>query len=313
MIYLNELRIGENIRQTVYLCKTKQQLVSKQGKSYYSLLLQDKTGTADGKIWDITQGIEHFEAMDYIKIDAMVTEFQGEPQLKITRLQKCSEGEYDPADYIPVSKRNIEEMYGELKGQIASVKNKYLNELLTNCFINDKDFAKKFKEHSAAKNVHHGFMGGLLEHTTSVTRNCSYFAENYPMLNRDLLVTAAMLHDVGKIWELENFPQNDYSDEGQLLGHIYIGANYISGLIDNIQGFPQKLKNELIHCILAHHGELEYGSPKKPALAEALALSMADNLDAKMETMLELFESTDDNGWLGFQRLLDTNIRKTSK
>ena len=155
----------------------------------------------------------------------------------------------------------------------------------------------------------------LLEHTVSVTRNCNYFAQNYPFLNRDLLITAAIFHDIGKLKELSAFPANDYTDAGQLLGHIMVGAEWVGEGIRSIEGFPVVLENELKHCILAHHGELEYGSPKKPALVEAMALSFADNVDAKMETMREILANVPDNNleWQGYSRLLETNIRKTSK
>ena len=142
-------------------------------------------------------------------------------------------------------------------------------------------------------------MGGLLEHTLSVVKMCDYFSKQYPALNRDLLLTAAMFHDIGKTKELSAFPENDYTDEGQLLGHIIIGV--------------QMLEHELIHCILAHHGELEYGSPKKPALIEALALNLADNADAKLETMTEILKGAGDNmGWLGYNRFMESNVRRTS-
>ena len=143
---------------------------------------------------------------------------------------------------------------------------------------------------------------------------CDYFSKQYPALNRDLLQTAAMFHDIGKTKELSSFPENDYTDEGQLIGHIIIGAQMIQERAAAIPGFPKKLENELVHCILAHHGELEYGSPKKPALIEALALNLADNADAKLETMTELLRGAgDNNGWLGFNRFMDSNIRKTSE
>ena len=146
-----------------------------------------------------------------------------------------------------------------------------------------------------------------------MVQTCDYISLQYTYLNRDLLITAAMLHDIGKLWELSPFPENDYTDEGQLLGHIMIGANKIEEAIHQIPDFPKKLKTELLHCILAHHGELEFGSPKKPALAEALALSMADNLDAKLETFKEALAGAipDSTAWLGFNRLLDSNIRRT--
>ena len=141
---------------------------------------------------------------------------------------------------------------------------------------------------------------------------CEYYTKAYPMLNRDLLISVAILHDIGKTRELSDFPQNDYTDEGQLMGHIVIGAHLAMEKMDGIEGFPKKLYSEVTHCILAHHGEYEFGSPKKPALMEAVALHFADNTDAKMETMKEIFSATTDDGWLGYNRLIDSNIRKTS-
>ena len=312
MRYLKDLREGEMLSET-YLCKSKQVLQTKAGKSYYSLVLQDKTGTFDGKVWDLGPGVEHFEAMDYIRVEGQIVSFQNALQFNIRRVRKCHEGEYDPREYMPCTEKDVKEMLQELTCYIKSLQNEYLRTLAEKFFLEDKEFVKAFQNHSAAKAVHHGFVGGLLEHTVSVTRLCDYIAKNYPVIKRDLLLTAAMFHDVGKLYELSTFPENDYTDAGQLLGHIYIGAEVLSKKIDTIPNFPEKLKNELLHCILAHHGELEYGSPKKPALAEALALSMADNLDAKLETMTELLAGTEEKGWLGFQRLFDSNVRKTSE
>ena len=313
MKFIETLREGERINE-IYLCKSKQAALTKYGKPYDNVLLQDKTGTLDAKIWDPgSVGIDEFDALDYIAVTGDVTSFQGNLQLSIKRVRKVGEGEYEPENYLPVSDKDIDEMYQEMMGYIASVKNPYLSRLL-HMFFDDQAFAKAFKFHSAAKSVHHGFVGGLLEHTVSVTRNCNYFAQNYPFLNRDLLLTAAMFHDIGKLKELSTFPANDYTDAGQLLGHIMIGAEWIGEKIREIDGFPEVLANELKHCILAHHGELEYGSPKKPALVEALALSFADNLDAKMETVREVLAGVPENNlqWQGFNRLLDTNIRRTS-
>lgn len=313
MKFIETLREGERINE-IYLCKFKQAALTKSGKPYDNVILQDKTGTLDAKIWDPgSVGIDEFDAMDYIAVTGDITSFQGNLQMSIKRVRKVGEGEYEPENYLPVSDKDIDEMYGEMMGYIASVKNPYLSKLL-HMFFDNAAFAKAFKFHSAAKSVHHGFVGGLLEHTVSVTRNCNYFAENYPFLNRDLLLTAAMLHDIGKLKELSTFPENDYTDAGQLLGHIMIGAEWVGDKIREIDGFPVVLANELKHCILAHHGELEYGSPKKPALVEAMALSFADNLDAKMETMREVLAGVPENNlqWQGFNRLLDTNIRRTS-
>ena len=194
------------------------------------------------------------------------------------------------------------------------VENPYLQQLLKSIFVEDKAFVKAFQFSSAAKSVHHGFVGGLLEHTLSVTKLCEYYIQSYPMLNADLLYTAAMCHDIGKVHELSPFPENDYTDVGQLLGHIMIGAEMVGARIREIRGFPTRLANELKHCILAHHGELEYGSPKKPALLEAVALNFADNTDAHMQTMMEALKAGGENqGWLGYNRLLESNIRRTGK
>ena len=314
MKYIEELREGERIGE-VYLCKHKQTATTKAGKPYDSLILQDKTGTLDAKIWDVgSSGIEEFDKLDYIYVVGDVTSFQGALQLNVKRVKKMSETDVNPSDYLPVSEYNIEEMYQKLLAYIAQMKHPYLKQLAESFFA-DADFAKRFQFHSAAKSVHHGFVGGLVEHTLHVTQICDFFSKLYPMLNRDLLLTAAMFHDIGKLTELSTFPANDYTDDGQLLGHIMIGAMEVQKHIDQIEVFPKRTASELIHCILAHHGELEYGSPKKPALAEAIALSFADNSDAKLETMREALSNIPENSleWQGFNRFLDSNIRRTSK
>ena len=314
MRYIETFREGNHISD-IYLCKTKQIQLTKTGKEYGNLILQDKTGTIEAKIWDLSSpGVGEFDAMDYVHIEADVTLFQNAHQLNVRRIRTAREGEYVEADYLPVSKKEIGKMYEELLGFVRSVKNPWLNRLLSGYFVEDKDFAKTFQFHSAAKTVHHGFVGGLLEHTLSVVKLCDYYAGYYKTLNRDLLLTAAMFHDVGKMQELSRFPENDYTDDGQLLGHIMIGTEMISERIRQIPDFPPRLASELKHCILAHHGELEYGSPKKPALLEALALNFADNTDARMETMIEALAAGGTNkGWLGYNRLLETNIRKTTE
>ena len=314
MRYIDTFREGMHIAD-VYLCKNKQIALTKNGKEYGNLVMQDKTGTIDAKIWDLgSPGVGKFETMDYVHVEADVTLFQNSFQLNVRRIRRAQEGEYVEADYLPVSKKDIKKMYEELLGYIRSVKNPYLQKLLCGYFVENAAFAKAFQFHSAAKTVHHGFVGGLLEHTLSVTRLCDYYAGYYPMINRDLLLTAAIFHDIGKTRELSRFPENDYTDDGQLLGHIIIGTEMVGESIRSIPGFPEKLATELKHCILAHHGELEYGSPKKPALLEALALNFADNTDAKMKTMIEALRSGGDNkGWLGYNRLLESNIRKTTE
>lgn len=311
MRFINELRDGDNVRE-IYLCKQFQSLQSKLGKTYYALMLQDKTGLLDGKVWEINNAIDHFEAMDFIAVEGKIVLYQDKPQLNINRIRKAREGEYDPADYMPASRYAIDDMYKELLDIAGRVREPHLKALLDSFFVQDKEFIKAFRTHSAAKSVHHGFIGGLLEHTVSVARICDAFAKNYELLNRDLLLTAALCHDIGKVRELSNFPENDYTDEGNLLGHIVLGSEMISDKIRGIEGFPKILESELKHCILAHHGKLEYGSPKLPAIAEAMALNFADNMDAKMESMRELLDGMDIKAdWMGFQRNFESNVRRT--
>ncbi len=312
MRFITELREGDVI-SSIYLCKDKKTLQTKAGKNYYSMQLHDKTGSVDAKVWDLSNGIDHFDSMDYIQVDAQVTSFQGSLQLNVKRIRRATEGEYDPRDYMPCSKKNLDDMQAELLEMIRSVKDVHLKALLEKFFVEDKETAEKFKMHSAAKTMHHNFVGGLLEHSLSVAKICDFFAKQYPVIRRDLLVTAALCHDIGKIKEISDFPENDYTDEGQLIGHIVTGTMMIEGAANQIEGFPKQLKDELEHLILSHHGELEFGSPKKPALIEAVALSFADNADAKLEGFIELLDGNHDKGtaWLGFSRMFETNIRAT--
>jgi 3'-5' exoribonuclease len=314
MKYIKDLREGDKLSNEIYLCKTKQTLTTKNGRNYDSLVLQDKTGSIDAKIWDLTREIGQYEAVDFVHIDALVISYQDSLQLNINRIYKAHEGEYYPEDYYPMTTKNIDTMYREIKEYIALIKEPNLKALSEHFFIEDTAFMKAFKNHSAAKNIHHGFVGGLLEHTLSVVKLCEYYAKNYPIINKDLLITAALFHDIGKVEELSTFPENDYTDDGQLLGHIFIGANKVHEHIRKMGKFPPKLENELIHCILAHHGELEYGSPKKPAIIEAMALHFADNTDAKLQTMTEVLSAADPKlEWMGYQRMFESNIRRSTK
>lgn len=313
MRFIDGLCEGETIRN-VYLCKGKRSAETRNGKPYDNLILQDKTGTLDGKVWDPnSQGIADYDEKDFIEVFGDVINYNGNLQLNIRQIRKAEEGEYNPADYMPTTEKSVDGMYEELTAYIRQISNKYLRQVLEFYYIKDEAFIKKFKAHSAAKTVHHGFSGGLLEHTLSVTRMCDYFATSYSILNRDLLLSSAILHDIGKVKELSVFPDNDYTDEGQLIGHIVIGVEMINDAIRSIPGFPEKLAHELKHCIVAHHGELEYGSPKKPALAEAVALNMADSTDAKLQTLTELFKGKTGTDWLGYNRLFESNLRRASE
>lgn len=311
MRYINTLVEGETIRN-IYLCKGKRSAETRNGKPYDNLILQDKTGTLDGKVWDPnSNGIADYDEMDFIEVFGDVISYNNNLQLNIRQIRKAYEDEYVAADYMPTTEKSTDSMFEELIGYVKKIDNDYLRQAVEYYFVNDEAFIKTFVGHSAAKTVHHGFAGGLLEHTLSVVKMCEYMVSAYPILNKDLLYAAAICHDIGKTKELSPFPTNDYTDDGQLLGHIVIGVEMISDAVRSIPGFPEQLASELKHCIVAHHGELEYGSPKKPALAEALALNFADTTDAKMQTLTELFKDKKNNDWLGYNRLFESNLRKT--
>ena len=315
MKYIKDLHEGERISD-IYMVKNKVSATTKNGKAYDIVTLQDRTGTVDAKIWEPNDpGIDEFDKLDYIDVNGEVTSFNNALQVNIRRARKARDGEYDPADYLPVSSKNIDVMYDDLIKLINSIDNQYYKQLLQDFFVNDEVFVKKFKFSSAAKSVHHGFVGGLLEHTLSVTKLCNYYTTAYPILKRDLLLTAAMCHDIGKVIELSPFPENDYTDEGNLLGHIVMGSNMVGRKAARIEGFPAKDLIQLQHCILAHHGKLEYGSPKTPSLIEAMALSYADDTDAKMETFKEVLDNAAGTlnpvGWLGYNKFLESNVRAT--
>lgn len=311
MKFIKDYKEGDRVFD-IYLCKHKTSAVTKNGKAYETALLQDKTGTIEAKIWDPnSMGIVDFDDLSYVEVYGDITSFQGAMQINVKRTRVAQPGEYDPKNYLPVSAYDLDEMYAEIVKFIGSITNPYLNKLCNMFFVEDEAFKKAFVNSSAAKTVHHGFIGGLMEHTLSVTKLCDFYCTRYRKLNRDLLITAALCHDIGKTRELSSFPENDYTDEGNFLGHIVMGTEMIGEKIREIDGFPERLAFELKHCIISHHGELEYGSPKKPAIIEAVALNFADNTDAKMETFTELLDATTETGWLGYNRLLETNVTST--
>lgn len=311
MKYINELREGENIIEH-YLCKSRQTMKSRNGKNYLSLKLQDKTGMVDAKVWDLNNDIQSFQENDFIKVDAFVTTFNNELQLNVKRIRRSREGEYDPADFVPSTDKNIDEMYDQLMSYIKTMKNPYLKKLLEEIFLRHPVISKEFKYHSAAKAMHHSFRGGLVEHTLSVTQLCDFLAPRYNYVNRDILVASAMLHDVGKVLELSDFPTNDYTDDGQLLGHLILGSELIRDAAAKIDGFPKRLESLMKHCMLSHHGEYEYGSPKLPSTPEAFLLHCADNLDAKTKMIEEALAADSTQGhWAGYNRMLQRNLSRS--
>jgi len=298
MKFISEFKNGERIVGH-YLCSQKQVLKTKTGKDYFSLNLQDKTGHINAKVWEVDSNeIQDFEQGDFIKIDGLIKIFNENLQLSVERIRKSHDAEYDLSDYIPVTKKNIDELKNKLDRFIKSVKNIYLRDLLLNFFDenNKQALIKSFVRYSAGKSMHHSYVGGLLEHTISVTEICDFMSTRCELINRDILICVALLHDIGKIFELSDFPVNDYTDDGELLGHISIGADLISKQIDQIENFPRDLRASVIHCILSHHGEYEFGSPKLPRTIEAIVLHFADNLDAKTKMFEEAIESDSTDG-----------------
>ncbi|NDL66764.1 3'-5' exoribonuclease YhaM family protein [Anaerotalea alkaliphila] len=311
MRYIKDIKEGDNVSEH-YLCASKQILKTRVGKTYYSLLLQDKTGSMDTKIWELSDGIANFEAGDYVKVEGSVVSFQGGLQLNVRRLRKSQTGEVDPKEYVPTVEGDMEQMYQELLGYVDKIGNAHLSQLAKKFFVEDKAFAERFKTHTAAKTMHHNVMGGLLEHTLGILRMCEFLADAYPTVDRDLLFVGALFHDMGKTRELSSFPILEYTDEGQLVGHIVMAVEWIGEKIREIPGFPAPLANLVKHMVLAHHGELEYGSPKKPAVLEAVLLHYADNIDAKVQTFGRILSETDkESNWSYYQKPFESSIRRT--
>ena len=273
---------------TTFLVKVKEVRSKKSGEPYLSLILGDKSGNLDAKMWENVEAVEStFSKDDFVKIKGLVQVYRNKKQLTIHRLRRCEETEVEFGDYFPKTSKNIDSMFSELYDLAKSVENSYLNQLLVN-LLNDSEFAVKFKEAPAAKSLHHAWLGGLLEHTLSLCKLCKITAQHYPEVNLDLLMTGAIIHDIGKIEELEYNRNFNYSTKGQLLGHMIIELDLVNQKISEIEEFPLQLKTLVQHLIVSHHGEYEFGSPKLPMFPEALLLHCLDNLDSKLASMLAL-------------------------
>jgi len=312
MRYIEDIRDGESIIGH-YLCKKKDKLLTKSGKNYLSLILADKTGSVAAKAWTLNNDIQNFEAGDFIKIEGAAQIFQDEIQLNVRKIRKSMAGEYLPADYIPTTDKDVDAVYAAVCAFIDSIENPHIARLLNAIFVDNKDIADAFLSHSAAKNMHHSYMGGLCEHTLNVAQICEFLAPRYKFVNRDILICAALLHDIGKIYELSAFPENDYTDQGQLLGHIYMTAQLIGNEAAKIADFPPTLVSLLQHCILSHHGKHEFGSPILPKTMEAMILSYADITDAHTKILEEALEKGPPQAdWMGYHRALQRDIRRSS-
>jgi 3'-5' exoribonuclease len=268
-----------------FLVLSKEIRQKKTGEPYLSLHLGDRTGEVEAKMWDNVAEIMHaFERDDFIKVKGLLQLYQNRSQFTVHRLRRLEEHEVDFTDYFPCSERDPDEMFAELQSTIAGIRNSHLRALLEVVF-SDTRLATLYKLAPAAKNIHHACRGGLIEHVLSLCALCRLTGAHYKNVDVDLLLTGAILHDLGKIDELAYARSFGYSTEGQLLGHIMIGLRILAGKFDQLAEFPPKLRTLVEHMIISHHGELEFGSPKVPAFPEALLLHHLDNLDSKMEAM----------------------------
>jgi 3'-5' exoribonuclease len=288
--YVSELEPNKVVT-TSYLVHHKEIRQKKTGELYLSLLLGDRTGELDAKMWDNVAGvIDGFDRDDFVKAKGMLQVFHNRPQLTIHKLRRMDESEVDFGDYFPSSKRDPGEMWGELRGIVSGIANPHLKALL-DALLDDEEIARRFRRAPAAKHIHHAYLGGLIEHVLSVCAMARLAADHYPNIDRDLLLTGVVLHDIGKIYELNYERGFTYSAEGQLLGHMQIGLRMIADKLRGLPEFPTPLRTLVEHMILSHHGHLEYGSPKLPQFPEALLLHYLDDLDSKMECMRSLIEN----------------------
>lgn len=262
---------------------SKQVRTNREGGRYFALILADRTGQIDGRMWEIDDAGE-FEAGDVVKVRGEVCRFNERLQIKVEKIRRATAGQYELSDFVRQSQRNIDEMWAELQNWVASFHDPDLKALLE-AFLGDVEIARALREAPAAKGLHHAWIGGLLEHILSLMGMCEQAALHYPEVNRDLLLTGVVLHDIGKLRELRWGTSFDYSLEGQLLGHITIGIGMIEQKIAAIPLFPAAKRLLVEHLVLSHHGEYEFGSPKLPMTAEAIVLHYLDNLDAKMQTV----------------------------
>jgi 3'-5' exoribonuclease len=310
-IYVKDIKAGEKVRDT-FLVADKTLAFSRKGASYLNLALKDKTGEVEGKIWDKAMEWDKvFKKGDIIYIDARGISYRNAIQLTVLEVSKVEEQEINPADYFPAVEGNIEAMFESLVAFVEQIETPPLRALLQ-AFFADDAIVTRFKKAPAAKGFHHVCIGGLLEHTLSVTRLLDLTTKHYEGINRDLLLTGGILHDIGKIHEFSYDRLVDYTDQGRLIGHIVMGVEMLNAKAATIENFPEQTAMELRHLILSHHGTLEFGSPKRPKTLEALIVHYIDDLDAKVNAFQKFIQSSqdDESDWTPFHRLFERYIYK---
>src|SRR6202008_2296460 len=275
---------------STFVVVSKQVKPKKTGDPYLALVLGDRTGQIEAKMWDnVEDALDAFEQDDFLKVKGLINKYKNRFQLTIHKLRRLGDSEIDYSDYLPKTTKNIDELWQTLSELVESFKNPHLKSLIQG-FMADPEIAQAYRNAPAAKTLHHAYIGGLLDHVVSLFRSCDLVCRNYPQINRDLLLTGAFFHDIGKIHELTYNRSFSYTTKGQLLGNMIIQLEMLQAKLAGIPAFPPELKILVEHLIISHHGEYEFGSPKLPMFPEALMLHYLDNLDSKMEAMRAHFE-----------------------
>lgn len=304
-IYVEDIKDKERV-ESPFLITKKDSGVSKANKTYLILKLQDKTGEMDARVWDRAEEMATtFDKGDVVIVKGSGNEYQSSVQLNVSSIIPLSDGDYDLRDFMPASVRPPEDMMLDLETIIAGMDDKYLRTLLQT-ILSDGEVRPKFMLAPAATGIHHAFLGGLLEHVLSLAGLGLNVCKHYPQLNKDLLLTGVVLHDICKIYELSYDRGFDYTDIGKLLGHIGMEGEFIANYINKIKGFPDELKVAVQHMILSHHGRLEFGSPKLPMIMEAMVLSYIDDLDSKINLVETNIKATSsDQNWTSYIRAME--------
>jgi len=300
---------------SAFLVFSKQLKPKRSGGEYLAVVLCDRTGQIEAKMWDnIGQYVNLFEADDVVSVKGYVNRYNGRPQIILQTLARLQPEAVDFGDFLPKTDKDIDQLWGRLSEFVASIGDRHLRTLLQE-FMNDSSFTAAFRSAPAAKALHHAYIGGLLDHVVSLMTLCDLACRNYPQVNRDLLFAGAFLHDIGKIHELYYARSFGYTTRGQLLGHMIIELEMLQQKIACVPEFPPELKVLLEHLIISHHGEYEFGSPKLPMFPEALMLHYLDDLDSKMESMRAQLqrEAAASGPWTGFNPSLGRPLLNSRK
>ena len=304
--FVADIRDRDSVK-AIFLLKEKIMAMAKNGKPYMNLRLMDKSGEVDAKIWDNTDVLDKlFDKNDFVQVRGKASVYMNKMQVVVAEIGKVPEEEVDLADFLPESPRNGAEMFKELRNVVAALSDPHLRGLLE-LFLADLPFMSLYRKAPAAKGMHHVYLGGLLEHSLALVKLVKSIAPLYEGINEELLVTGALLHDVGKIHEMSYDRSFDYTDAGKLLGHITIGVELIEEKIRQVEGFPRELGLLLKHMLLSHHGQYEYGSPKRPKTIEATILNYLDDMDSKINGIRSHIakETVSTSRWTAHHRLYD--------